>query len=156
MADIVPAEVRKRMMAGIGAKNTKPEVFLRSGLHRKGFRFRLHYKGLPGRPDLVFPKYKAVIFMHGCFWHGHDCHLFKWPKTRVEFWKQKIVKNRERDARQQQDLLKIGWRIGIVWECALKGKKRLPVDLLMEICSDWLLSDKQELRLSGDEARTTR
>lgn len=89
MSDKVSSEVRKRMMSNIRSKNTKPELILRKGLHQLGFRFRLHHRQLPGKPDMVFPKYRAVIFDHGCFWHGHQCHLFKWPATREEFWYQK-------------------------------------------------------------------
>lgn len=90
MADVVTPEKRSKMMSGIQGKNTKPELTIRKGLHALGFRYRLHGKTLPGKPDLVFPKYKAVIFIHGCFWHAHHCHLFKWPSTRVDFWQEKI------------------------------------------------------------------
>jgi DNA mismatch endonuclease, patch repair protein len=97
MADIVPKAKRSEMMAGIRGKNTRPEMLVRRALHAHGYRFRLHRKDLPGKPDIVLPKYRAVIFVHGCFWHGHDCHLFKWPKTREDFWIQKIKNNQERD-----------------------------------------------------------
>src|SRR5690349_4259655 len=110
------------MMSGIRGKNTRPELILRSGLHRRGFRFRLHPADLPGKPDLVFPKHQAVLFAHGCFWHGHDCHLFKWPRTREEFWRTKIEQNRKVDERAQTRLGQAGWRQAVVWECALKGK----------------------------------
>src|SRR5690606_16975078 len=99
-ADIVSPKTRSRMMSGIRGKNTRPELILRSALHRKGFRFRLHRKDLPGRPDMIFPQYRAVLFVHGCFWHGHNCHLFKWPSTREEFWREKIAGNIKRDKRQ--------------------------------------------------------
>ena len=154
-ADIVTQAVRSRMMAGIKDKNTKPELVVRSELHRMGFRFRLHRKDLPGKPDLVFPKYNAVLFVHGCFWHGHDCHLFKWPKTRTEFWHQKIVGNRTRDQRQLMELQSKGWRTGIIWECAIKGKYKLPIDSVSDRCSAWLLSNNDKLRLSCNETRTT-
>ena len=107
-ADSVTPDVRSRMMAGIRGKNTKPELAMRSALHRRGFRFRLHCKELPGKPDLVFRKFRAVIFVHGCFWHGHGCHLFKWPKTRSEFWQQKIHSNIDRDRRQRLALISAG------------------------------------------------
>lgn len=97
MADTVPPDVRSRMMAGIKAKDTKPELIIRRGLHAMGFRFRLHAKGLPGKPDLVLRKYRAVIFVNGCFWHGHECVLFKWPKSRADFWREKINRNRHND-----------------------------------------------------------
>ena len=93
MADVVDRKTRSRMMSGIRGKNTRPELLIRKGLHARGFRFRLHDKRLPGKPDLVLPKYSAVIFVHGCFWHGHDCHLFKWPQSRREFWRKKITRN---------------------------------------------------------------
>src|SRR5215813_7107073 len=109
MADVVSPAVRSRMMAGIRSTNTKPELFLRSGLHRAGFRFRLHAKEVPGKPDVVFPRYGAAIFVNGCFWHRHDCHLFKMPSTRPEFWRQKIERNVQRDAVVRQQLGDAGW-----------------------------------------------
>ena len=153
-ADIVTPDVRSRMMAGIKGKNTKPEKAVRSALHRLGFRFRIHRKDLPGKPDLVFPKYSSVIFVHGCFWHGHGCHLFKWPKTRSEFWRQKINSNVARDGERLSALLDGGWRVGTIWECALKGRTRLPIDAIAERCAAWLESSEPEMGLSGDETRT--
>lgn len=108
------------MMAGIRNENTKPEMFVRRGLHRRGLRFRLHQSDLPGRPDVVMAKYKTIIFIHGCFWHGHDCDLFKWPKTREDFWRSKINTNRIRDLDIQRRLLLLGWDIEVVWECQLR------------------------------------
>jgi len=119
LADVVSAEVRSRMMSGIRGKNTKPEILLRKLLHAKGFRFRLHAK-LPGKPDLVLPKWNAVIFIHGCFWHRHECAIFKWPKTRQDFWREKLSGNAERDTRNVAALLEAGWRVGVVWECSLR------------------------------------
>lgn len=114
------------MMAGIGAKNTKPEIVVRKILHRLGYRFRLHRKDLPGKPDIVLPKWKAVIFVHGCFWHGHeDCPLFRLPKSRTEFWENKVSANRRRDERVRSELLRTDWRIIEVWECATKGRTAL-------------------------------
>lgn len=109
-------------MSGIRGKDTKPEWMVRRGLHSRGFRYRLHAKELPGRPDLVLPKYHAVIFIHGCFWHGHDCPLFKWPKTREEFWRLKIEGNVVRDAKAIDALLQKDWRVATVWECGLRLK----------------------------------
>ena len=152
-ADIVSPEVRSRMMAGIKGSNTKPEVAVRSALHQRGYRFRLYRKDLPGKPDLVFPKYRAVILIHGCFWHGHDCHLFKWPKTRADFWREKIASNAERDRRQLTDLKKAGWRVATVWECAMKGRSRLPIETVADVCAAWLESDKREMELRCDETR---
>ncbi|KQS99277.1 DNA glycosylase [Rhizobium sp. Leaf391] len=149
MADIVTAEVRSRMMSGIRGTNTKPELLLRKGLHAMGFRFRLHDRSLPGKPDIVLPRYKAVIFAHGCFWHGHGCHLFKWPSTRPEFWQAKIARNRAVDERTDAALTEAGWRQAIVWECALKGKRRLPLEDVIQSCAEWLRSDQPRLEIRG-------
>lgn len=149
MADIVSPEVRSRMMAGIRGKDTKPEMMLRKGLHAAGFRYRLHARDLPGRPDIVFPRHRAVLFAHGCFWHGHDCHLFRWPSTRQEFWTTKINRNREVDTRSEQALAQADWRLGIVWECALKGRTRLPLLEVLEACVGWLRSDAARLEIRG-------
>ncbi|WP_306263065.1 very short patch repair endonuclease [Pararhizobium sp. IMCC21322] len=142
-------------MAGIKGKNTKPEMIIRSALHRRGIRFRLHRKNLPGKPDLVFNGRNAVIFVHGCFWHGHNCHLFRWPKSRQDFWREKIRKNTERDRRQYLALADNGWRIGTVWECALKGKTRLSIEDIADQCAIWLKSDIKSLEVSGNEAGAT-
>lgn len=152
-ADTVSPEVRSRMMAGIKGGNTKPELAVRSALHRRGYRFRLHRKNLPGKPDLVFPRHRAVILVHGCFWHGHDCHLFKWPRTRKNFWREKIASNMERDRRQLTDLRDVGWRVATVWECALKGRDRLPIETVADTCAEWLESDEWEMGLRGIETR---
>jgi len=141
------------MMAGIRGKDTKPELVIRHGLHRLGFRYRLHDRRLPGKPDLVFPKYNAVILVHGCFWHGHDCHLFRWPSTREEFWRRKITRNREVDARNRKTLLEAGWRILEVWECALKGCDARPVDSVVSGCARWLRSGNGSGCVTG--AKTT-
>ena len=125
-------------MAGIQGKDTKPELVIRKALFAKGFRYKLHDKKLPGKPDLVFPKYHAVIFIHGCFWHRHNCHLFKWPSTRPDFWKKKINRNVEVDKRNYKQLGKDGWYILTVWECALKGKNKLPFNRLIDDISNWL------------------
>src|SRR6218665_3748298 len=99
MVDRVSRSKRSQMMAGIKGKNTKPEILVRSSLFKRGFRYVLHNSRLPGKPDLVFPKFKAVIFVNGCFWHAHTCHLFKWPSSNIEFWDQKIKDNLKRDIR---------------------------------------------------------
>ncbi len=151
VADIVSKEKRSRMMAGIRGKDTRPEIILRKGLHRIGFRYLLHDRRLPGKPDLVFPKYNAVLFAHGCFWHGHDCPLFKWPKTRESFWREKITRNRELDARTISALARTGWRQGVVWECSLKGRNRLPDGKVIEICAEWLRSEEEWLEIRGTE-----
>jgi DNA mismatch endonuclease (patch repair protein) len=149
MADIVTPEARSRMMAGIRGKNTKPELTLRRGLHAAGFRFRLHDRTLPGKPDIVFPRYKAVLFAHGCFWHRHACHLFKWPSSRPEFWRGKIDRNHEVDVLVAAALQEAGWRQGIVWECALKGKARLPIETVLSECAAWLKSDIPFFEIRG-------
>lgn len=151
--DIVTSEARSKMMAGIRSKNTKPEMLVRSALHRLGFRFRLHDKNLPGSPDLVLPRYHAVIFIHGCFWHGHDCHLFRLPATRTEFWEAKIGGNRRRDKKQEEELVTKGWRIAIIRECAIKGKQRLPFPELVRIVEKWLISESQILEIRGKEPK---
>jgi DNA mismatch endonuclease, patch repair protein len=151
MPDIVSAEVRSRMMAGIRGKDTTPELVLRRGLHALGFRYRLHVSDLPGKPDIVFPGLKAVVFVHGCFWHGHDCHLFRWPSSREEFWVEKINRNRVVDARNDNALASAGWRQGIVWECALKGRTRQPTGEVIETCAKWLRSDEPRLEIRGGE-----
>ena len=149
MADVVTPDVRSRMMSGIRGRNTKPELILRKGLHALGFRFRLHNRRLPGKPDIVFPKYKAVLFAHGCFWHGHNCHLFKWPSTRPEFWRAKIARNKKVDRRAILALEATGWRVGIVWECALKGRTRLLLPDVIRQCAEWLRSGKLTLTIGG-------
>ena len=140
-------------MAGIAGKNTKPEMVLRRGLHRLGLRFRLNDARLPGRPDLVFPKHRAVLFAHGCFWHRHECHLFKWPQSRIAFWREKIESNRERDLLTLKALEAAGWRVGVVWECAMKGRTKLPLAEVFEKCEIWLRSDVPILEVKGVEAR---
>ena len=137
------------MMSGIRGKNTKPEMILRQGLHARGLRYRLHVKQLPGKPDMVFPARRAALFAHGCFWHGHDCHLFRMPSTRPEFWASKIERNRTVDARSVVQLREAGWRIGIVWECALKGKLRLPLEDILVRCEHWLAGSGPDFELRG-------
>ena len=108
------------MMAGIKNRDTKPEIFLRKALHGLGFRYRLGGCGLLGKPDLVFPSRQTVVFIHGCFWHRHDCKYFKWPGTNKEFWEAKLNANAERDKRTETHLRKLGWSVLIVWECELR------------------------------------
>jgi DNA mismatch endonuclease, patch repair protein len=127
LVDIVTSAKRSEMMAGIKGKNTKPEILVRKLLHGQGFRFRLHNTNLPGRPDIVLAKYKTAIFVHGCFWHGHEnCSIFRLPKSRTEFWRHKIGANRARDVTAKELLEAQGWKVIYVWECALKGKSRQP------------------------------
>lgn len=149
MPDVVSKAKRSEMMAGIRGKDTRPELIIRRGLHTLGYRFRLHRKDLPGRPDIVLPKHRAVIFINGCFWHGHDCHLFKWPKTREEFWREKIGKNRERDAKARDALRTAGWRSIVIWECALKGKYRRDANSLLDQVSTWIDVGETECVVEG-------
>ncbi|MBO6729968.1 MAG: DNA mismatch endonuclease Vsr [Maricaulis sp.] len=149
MNDVVDKVTRSRMMSGIRGKNTRPELVIRSALHARGYRFRLHRKGLPGKPDIVLAKYEAAVFVNGCFWHGHDCHLFKWPSTRQEFWREKIEGNRARDQRVLGDLEQLGWRTARIWECALKGPGRLTVDVVTDRLCSWLGSDQQAVEIRG-------
>lgn len=121
MADTVDRATRSRMMAGIGNRDTRPELALRRAIHARGLRYRLHDRRLPGTPDLVFRRFCAVCFVHGCFWHRHaGCRRTTTPATREKFWRAKFDANTERDRRNRRDLLQAGWRVAIVWECALK------------------------------------
>ena len=122
--DVLTPEQRRLVMSRIKGKDTKPEMLVRRGLHGRGLRYRLHGASIPGKPDTVFPKYRTVVFVHGCFWHGHGCSLFKWPKTRAALWKTKINRNIERDRETLVELKADGWRVLVVWECALRGKYR--------------------------------
>lgn len=110
-------------MQSVKTRDTGPEVLIRRALHRLGYRFRLHVRELPGSPDLVFPSRRKVIFIHGCYWHGHNCAKGKLPKSRLDYWGPKIAKNKERDARNEERLAELGWRSAIVWQCDLKNEK---------------------------------
>ena len=136
-------------MVAIHGKDTKPEMLLRRALHAKGFRYRLHDHQLPGRPDLVFPKFRAIVFVNGCFWHGHQCDQFRWPTTREEFWRSKIGGNVARDRVHIAALQNGGWRVCFVWECALKGKGRLGVEAVVDAVAGWLSSGGRDLVVRG-------
>ena len=124
MADVHTKEIRSKNMAAIKAKNTKPEMLVRKFLHANGYRYKLHDKSLPGKPDIVLPKYKTVIFVHGCYWHGHkNCKYYVIPKTRTEWWLNKINGNIANDAKAVKALKKEGWKIITIWECQLKPAK---------------------------------
>lgn len=130
-------------MAGIKGSNTRPEIQTRKYLHARGYRFRLHRKDLPGRPDLVLPKYRAAVFVHGCFWHAHEgCRFFRVPSTRREFWERKLRANRDRDKRDVLRLLELGWRVAVVWECGLRSESAV----LGELCT-WLVSNGEYTEL---------
>lgn len=149
MADIVDRATRSRMMAGIRAKDTAPELAVRHGLFALGFRYRLHEKTLPGCPDLVLPRHRAVVFVHGCFWHGHDCRLFRLPATRRAFWREKIGRNRLRDARVRQELGTLGWRSLTIWECALRGRSQAALGTLLARAAGWLRSGAGSRQIRG-------
>lgn len=134
MADVLTPTQRKLNMSRVRGKDTKPELLLRRGLHSRGLRFRLHRRDLPGRPDLVFPRHKTCLFVHGCFWHGHSCELFRLPATRPEFWKLKIDGTRLRDRKAVLSLLELRWRVIVVWECAVRGPSRRSVDEVLDAC----------------------
>ena len=120
------------------SKNTKIELIVRSRLHQRGYRFRLHKKDLPGKPDLFLPKYSAAIFTHGCFWHLHGCKLTKIPKTRTEFWQNKLLENKDRDQRNKDRLINLGFRVLTIWECALRDKSAEDIDDVFEKVVKWL------------------
>lgn len=125
MADVHTSAQRSYNMSQVKGKNTKPEMLVRRFLHAHGYRYKLHDKALPGKPDIVLPKYKTVIFIHGCFWHGHtDCRYATIPKTRTDWWLQKINTNQANDTKHQKALRKLGWKIITIWECDLKAAKR--------------------------------
>ena len=151
MVDVVDKVTRSRMMSGIKGKNTKPELLVRKALHARGLRYRLHDDALAGKPDLVFPKYHAVVFIHGCYWHGHDCHLFRLPATNTEFWSGKIAGNRLRDEENVRLLTVGGWRVLTIWECALRGKARIDdFPNVIDGIYRWLVaSDAPSLEIRG-------
>lgn len=120
MMDIVDTATRSRMMAGIRGTNTKPEIFFRKSLHSMGFRYRLGGQGLPGKPDIIFPKQRIAIFVNGCFWHKHECKYFKWPKNNPQFWQEKLDANTKRDNHVTTELQSNGWLVLTIWECELK------------------------------------
>lgn len=141
MADRLTPEQRRLNMRRVRAKDTKPEITVRRLLHANGLRFRLHRRDLPGRPDIVLPRHHAALFVHGCFWHGHGCSLFRMPATRTEFWSAKIAGNQRRDRAAVDGLHTAGWRSLWVWECALRGKYRLTRSELSEAMTAFIRSD---------------
>ena len=153
MTDIVDQQTRSRMMAAIRGKDTKPELALRRALHARGFRFRLHSKAVRGRPDLVLPKYRAVVFVHGCFWHRHEgCRYTTPPSTRQEFWQAKFTANVARDAAVRGKLLKDGWRVATVWECALRKPDQIVASI--DSLSAWLRSEEDHIEIGTREAQS--
>jgi DNA mismatch endonuclease (patch repair protein) len=145
MVDVVDRATRSRMMAGIRGADTQPELVLRRRLHGRGFRFRLHGRDLPGRPDLVLRKYRAVVFVHGCFWHRHGgCRYATTPSSNTRFWVSKFDANVERDLRNREALVSAGWRVAVVWTCALDKNRQQATLLRLE---NWLKSAKRFVEL---------
>ena len=147
--DTVDSKTRSRMMSVIGQKNTRPEMLVRSALHRVGLRYRVNVKGLPGTPDLVFPRFGAVVFVHGCYWHFHGCYKSTVPKTNQSFWYEKFRANRNRDERKCTDLRRRGWRVLVIWECALLGKHALELDDVVIQVNSWLRGANEVKEISG-------
>jgi DNA mismatch endonuclease, patch repair protein len=150
VTDNVDQQTRSRLMAGIRGKDTRPEMALRRAMHARGFRYRLHATGLPGRPDLVLPKYGAVVFVHGCFWHRHPgCRYTSIPSTRPEFWQTKFEANVVRDNAARGALLIAGWRVATVWECA--ARKSQQVEVAVNLLAAWLRSGSTEIEIGETE-----
>lgn len=153
MTDIVDQQTRSRMMSGIRDKDTKPELALRRALHARGFRFRLHSKKVHGRPDLVLPKHRTAVFVHGCFWHRHEgCRFATTPSTREKFWQKKFEANVARDDAVRLKLLEDGWRVATVWECALRKPNQ--VNATTDLLSAWLRSNELQLQIGDEDSRT--
>ena len=145
MADVVSKQVRSNMMAAVKSRNTMPEKLVRSKLYKEGFRFRLHHSGLPGTPDIVLPRYKTVVFVNGCFWHGHDCSKGRnIPKTHTEFWRAKLDRNNLRDRQNHRALRMDGWRVFVVWTCQIESDSELVLDYLRSKRLTYSLSDHQQ------------
>ena len=139
MVDVVDAATRSRMMAGIRTRDTKPEMLIRKGLHARGFRYRLTSQCVPGKPDLVLPKWRTVVLVHGCFWHWHGCALSKMPASNAEFWRLKLAANKRRDEAVKRLLAADGWRIVTVWECATRGKNaREKLPSVLDSLARWI------------------
>lgn len=149
MVDIVSAATRSRMMSAVRSRNTAPELAVRRGLHARGFRYRLHVKTLPGSPDIVLPKWRTVLFVHGCFWHGHSCHLFRLPATRQEWWRAKIEGNITRDSRAAEALASEGWKVIKVWECALRGRGARGVKETIDLVERFVRGDLTAGEIGG-------
>lgn len=156
MADNMSRERRSALMSRIRGKDTRPEMLLRQGLHRLGLRYRLHGRSIAGSPDMVFPRYRAVVFVHGCFWHGHGCSLFKWPKTQASFWKTKIKGNMKRDREVLATLKAEGWRALVVWECALKGKHRRTLPDVLGDAASFIRKGRRAFLEIADDTRIDR
>ena len=147
MRDRLTKEQRSWNMSRIRGKDTAPETRVRSVLHQMGYRFRLHRKDLPGNPDIVFVRRRIALFVHGCFWHGHGCHLFKWPQTNGIFWRDKINSNKRKDIRSEKALRAAGWRVLTIWECGLRGRTKVEPNVLLKKVTRWLRSSRPVAQL---------
>lgn len=143
MVDVFTKEKRSQVMSAVRSKDTSPEILIRKALHARGYRYSLHRKNLPGTPDLVLRKFRAVLFVNGCFWHGHNCSLFKLPTTNQEFWQKKIQANRDRDSTVNKKLFDAEWRVLIVWECSIRGGSKIGINELIVEIEDWLTSSNR-------------
>jgi|SRR6185437_8675463 len=152
--DTVDRQTRSKIMASVGQKDTGAELALRRALHKIGLRYRLHDRSLPGSPDIVFPRFRAVVFVHGCYWHSHGCYRSTVPKSRNEFWTDKFSANRSRDQKNVGSLLKDGWRVLTVWECALMGKIAEPPSVVARTVKTWLDSSDTIGQIAGASIRT--
>jgi len=152
MVDVLSESQRRLNMSHIRGKDTKPEMLVRKGLHARGRRFRLHRRDLPGSPDLVFSGFSAVVFVHGCFWHGHDCQLMTMPSTRTEFWSAKLAANSARDRRAVRALRALGWRVLTIWECSLRGRRRLGFDAVIGKAERFLVGRRGTAEITGRKA----
>ncbi len=149
MVDVVDTATRSRMMSRIRGRDTKIEVTIRKALHARGLRYRTDVRGLPGRPDIVLSRWRAVVLVHGCFWHAHDCGLCRIPATRPDFWREKLEGNAARDARNTTALLDTGWRVATVWECALRGRGPQALVDVADRLATWVRGEEQMIELRG-------
>ena len=149
MADIVDPATRSRMMSGIRSRNTRIEIVVRKGLFALGYRYRMDVRSLPGRPDIVLPRWNVAVLVHGCFWHAHDCGLYRIPATRQDFWREKLEGNAQRDRRNEATLKNAGWRIAIVWECALRGRGASALSEVVNSLHEWIRGREQMIELRG-------
>lgn len=145
MADVLSPEQRRLNMRRVRGRDTKPEMMIRRGLHARGLRYRLHDMTLPGRPDLVFSKLRVAVFIHGCFWHAHGCVLSRLPATRQDFWQQKLEANAARDQKAVEALQADGWRVLVIWECALRGPGRVGVETVLDGAAVFIRANRPQL-----------
>lgn len=150
--DTVSPETRSRMMAAIKAKDTKPELAIRRGLHAIGFRYSLHTSRFPGRPDIVLTKHRAVIWINGCYWHGHSCGAGRLPNSNESYWHPKIERTRARDVRNAAAVEAAGWRSLTIWECALRRRGAIGLDAVIERAAEWILSGAGSAEIAGNPA----